>query len=134
MSPDNRSNPDKTDINGHFGWDVFPGYYRVTATSKQCKGSAVSKVYAVPPPVTDIKLVLNCPHLKRKTVKGRVLSVKKNVVTVQLKGAVGVVTAGKTFAFLDKHGRAKLVLPKAVKHVKVRFAGNARFAPATMRK
>ena len=42
MAPNNRRNPDQTDIDGHFGWDVFPGYYRVKASRKGCRGSDTS--------------------------------------------------------------------------------------------
>ncbi|MDX6400038.1 MAG: large repetitive protein, partial [Gaiellaceae bacterium] len=31
MSPSNRTNPDATDANGHFGWDVIAGFYKVRA-------------------------------------------------------------------------------------------------------
>ena len=73
MSVTNRRNPDSTDIDGHFGWDVFPGYYRVRATHKSCKGTALTKSFPVPPPVTNLRLVLDCPHLKRAATKTRVL-------------------------------------------------------------
>ena len=36
MSPANRTNPDTTDANGHFGWDTIAGYYKVVATRPGC--------------------------------------------------------------------------------------------------
>jgi hypothetical protein len=59
MSPKNRRNPDATDADGHFGWDVVPGFYRVTATTAGCV--AESAVLTIPPAVTDIELVFQCP-------------------------------------------------------------------------
>ncbi len=133
-----RPYPDSTDIDGHFGWDVFPGFYRVRATHKGCKGVALTKSFPVPPPVTDLRLVLDCPHLKRAATKTRVLKVRGSVVTVQVRGgakaAIGQVNlrAGRAraFGFLDKRGRARVILPTHKGHVTVRYAGNARFAPS----
>jgi hypothetical protein len=81
MSPSNRRNPDRTNALGHFGWDVLPGFYRVTATHAGCTaahGSTVSTgILPVPPPVADLRLVLSCPRLRRAattlsvTVAGR---------------------------------------------------------------
>jgi hypothetical protein len=60
MSPDNRRNPDRTDDNGHFGWDVVAGFYVVRAeTDDGC--TAQSPVLSIPPPVTDAVLRLTCP-------------------------------------------------------------------------
>jgi hypothetical protein len=68
MAPQNRRNPDVTDAFGHFGWDVISGYYKVRATHKGCSspGSRKQKfvdtrVYEIPPPVTDIDLRMRCP-------------------------------------------------------------------------
>jgi YVTN family beta-propeller protein len=69
MSPSNRRNPDHTDALGHFGWDVLPGFYQVTASHPGCTGrggrTAKTAVLAVPPPVADLRLVLRCPRLHR---------------------------------------------------------------------
>jgi CSLREA domain-containing protein len=68
MAPNNRVNPDRTDANGHFGWDVIPGFYAVQAEKKGCTaprggGSFVqTKVLEIPPPVTDLDLRLDCPY------------------------------------------------------------------------
>jgi len=59
MSPANRVNPDATNAAGEFGWDTLPGYYRVQATKEDC-GTVTTPAFEVPPPVTDLKLVLHC--------------------------------------------------------------------------
>jgi hypothetical protein len=61
MAADNRRNPDFTDQNGLFGWDVFPGFYRVAASRHGCQGTVLSKSSWVPPPVTNLLLKLKCP-------------------------------------------------------------------------
>jgi hypothetical protein len=68
MSPANRTNPDTTDADGHFGWDVIAGYYLVTAQADGCHApgdptttTVQSHVMTIPPPVTDLLLVLECP-------------------------------------------------------------------------
>ncbi|MDQ6805094.1 MAG: choice-of-anchor D domain-containing protein [Actinomycetota bacterium] len=71
MSPANRRNPDRTSILGSFGWDVLPGYYRVSAKHTGCQAlhgrgaSALTKVLAIPPPALSISVVLRCSHLRR---------------------------------------------------------------------
>lgn len=67
MAPANRTNPDLTDVNGHFGWDVIAGFYKVRAEKAGCtdpNNSQVTfvetQVYEIPPPVTDIDLRLDC--------------------------------------------------------------------------
>jgi hypothetical protein len=59
MSPGNRVNPDDTDEDGHFGWDVVPGFYRVDAFADGCTSSHTD-VLEIPPPVTDLEIVLQC--------------------------------------------------------------------------
>jgi Nidogen-like/HYR domain len=61
MSPANRTNPDVTDATGHFGWDVLAGYYKVRAERADCGDAAQTAVLTIPPPVTDLVLVLDCP-------------------------------------------------------------------------
>ncbi|MBX6750517.1 MAG: carboxypeptidase regulatory-like domain-containing protein [Micromonosporaceae bacterium] len=69
MSPDNRTNPDLTDANGGYRWDVAPGWYKVRAEKAGCTapGSSATFVESPPkqvavglPPVTDLVLVLYC--------------------------------------------------------------------------
>jgi protocatechuate 3,4-dioxygenase beta subunit len=60
MSPSNRTNPDTTDAQGRFGWDVVAGYYIVTASKAGCVSTATSGVLTIPPPVTNLDLRLQC--------------------------------------------------------------------------
>jgi hypothetical protein len=66
MSPGNQTNPDTTDVNGHFGWDVLAGFYKVRAEKTGCTSPsgdhpyAESAVLTIPPPVTDLDLRLDC--------------------------------------------------------------------------
>jgi hypothetical protein len=65
MSPSNRVNPMVSDAEGHFGWDVMPGFYMVRAQKDGCTardGSAYveTAVLPVPPPVFDLDLRLVC--------------------------------------------------------------------------
>jgi hypothetical protein len=136
MAPNNRRNPDRTDIDGHFGWDVFPGYYRVRATRKGCRGSARTKGLPVPPPVFNLRLKLRCPGLHRAKTRTRVVRVRRRgpdtVVKVRVRARhapVGLVTVAGVNGFL-RHGRTTVVLPAHRKHVVARYAGNARWAPS----
>ena len=67
MSAGNRANPDLTGATGLFGWDVTAGYYKVRAEKAGCTapGGGASfvetGVLTIPPPVTDLALVLSCP-------------------------------------------------------------------------
>jgi len=68
MSPSNRTNPDLTDDAGRYRWDVISGYYKVRAEHEGCLSPSgapyvESAVLPVPPPVTDLDLVLDCPAL-----------------------------------------------------------------------
>ncbi len=67
MSPSNRSNPDTTQADGSFGWDVIAGYYIVRASRPGCTSAAnpvldyaESAVLTIPPPVTNLVLTLDC--------------------------------------------------------------------------
>jgi hypothetical protein len=59
MSPANRVNPDETDGDGTFGWDVLGGSYAVRASKQGCS-TETSSVFSVPPPVTGLSLTLTC--------------------------------------------------------------------------
>jgi hypothetical protein len=150
MAPNNRRNPDATDIDGHFGWDVFPGYYRVRATHKGCHGSDTSRGLPVPPPVTNLRLTLSCPSLHRAATRIRILGVRRRgpstVVTVLVSskrkptGAITLSAPGlpAARAFVDaRHPRATLVLsghPRKRARLVARYAGNARWAPSRVHK
>jgi hypothetical protein len=67
MSPSNRTNSDLTDADGHFGWDVVAGYYKVRASKDGCVSNAdrsqpfaETHVMTIPPPVTDLDIRLYC--------------------------------------------------------------------------
>lgn len=67
MSPANRSNPDATDANGEFGWDVLAGFYIVQASQSGCVSAAdhsqpasQTAAFSVPPPADGIGLQLYC--------------------------------------------------------------------------
>jgi hypothetical protein len=69
MSPSNRSNPDITDASGQFGWDVVAGFYKVRAEKTGCfsptdptQSYVESAILTIPPPVTGLELVLQCPQ------------------------------------------------------------------------
>ena len=71
MSPANRNNPDITDAAGHFGWEVIAGYYKVRAEKAGCvsptnpaQAFVETSVMQIPPPVTNLELVLNCGGAK----------------------------------------------------------------------
>lgn len=66
MSPASRANPVLTGGDGRFGWDVFSGYYQLTASKDGCTAAdgsdtVTSPVYGVPPAITGIQLLLTCP-------------------------------------------------------------------------
>ena len=103
MSPSNRANPDQTDAEGRFRWDVISGYYVVRAERDGCVAVSgapyvESEVLPVPPPVTDLDLRLSCPGLEdpREPVSTASVSPAPNAdgsysgpVTVQLTATDG---------------------------------------------
>lgn len=73
MSLSNRNNPDLTDANGAYGWDVVPGYYQLEASAPgyvcdpnfppqgftcEANDTAKSGVFAIPPAVTALTVPL----------------------------------------------------------------------------
>ena len=142
MSPANRRNPDETDATGHFGWDVVAGYYVVTATKAGCvsladpsQAAATSGVMAIPPPVTNLDLRLDCtpptttggggtntggsppPVVLRKLAKvGKVKLIKGKTLTVPLVCSkdAKIACAGKVTVKLG----GKLVGSKTYKKIK----------------
>ena len=150
MSASNRRNPDFTDLNGHFGWDVFPGFYRVAATHRGCRGTVLSPSSPVPPPVTDLRLRLTCPGLHRARTLTRILSAKlrgpDTILALRVAragrrgsrptGLITVQVGGKHrgFAFINpRTGRATILLAGHLRRdarITARYAGDARFAPS----
>ncbi|MDA0179196.1 hypothetical protein OJ997_02720 [Solirubrobacter phytolaccae] len=69
MSPSNRRNPDRTGTRGEYAWLVAKGFYKVRASKAGCtdpqdpsKDFVESGVLEIPPEVTNLDLVLNCPE------------------------------------------------------------------------
>ena len=67
MSPMNRTNPGLSEADGHFGWDVIAGYYKVRAEKSGCHAPGApgvafveTGVLTIPPPVTDLDIRLDC--------------------------------------------------------------------------
>ena len=66
MSPGNRVNPMLSYADGYFGWDVIAGYYKVRATKSGCTAPNSTQTFVetavltIPPPVTDLRLVMQC--------------------------------------------------------------------------
>ena len=67
MSPMNRVNPDLSEADGHFGWDVIAGFYKVRVEKSGCHAPALpgqaiveTGVMTIPPPVTNLDLRLEC--------------------------------------------------------------------------
>ena len=72
MSPMNRVNPDHSEADGHFGWDVIPGFYKVRAAKVRVEKPSChlpgdagnpfveTAVMTIPPPVTNLDLRLEC--------------------------------------------------------------------------
>ncbi len=61
-------NPETSDANGAFDWEVFAGYYQVAAQKAGCtrpghldQASVSTSTFAVPPPKVGIVLTLSCP-------------------------------------------------------------------------
>ena len=68
MSPSNRTNPDLTNGEGHFGWDVIAGFYKVRAELDGCANPGnpqqpytETEALEIPPPVFDLDIRLDCP-------------------------------------------------------------------------
>lgn len=73
MAPSNRNNPDRTNANGQYGWDVIPGFYYLQASAPgytcnaaglsrglTCVGNAVqSASFSIPPAALDVNLPLH---------------------------------------------------------------------------
>jgi hypothetical protein len=114
MAPNNRSNPSTTDSAGRFGWDVLAGFYEVTAAKAGCinpseptKSTVSTPVLTVPPPITDLKLTLNCDPLSGLTaVAQRDGSIK---ITFQATGA------GSAIAHATTSAKVKVTVSKLVK-------------------
>ena len=64
---DPTTNPETSDSNGQFAWDVLAGYYQIEASKTGCTApgdpsdaTATTAVLSVPPPQVGLKIVLDC--------------------------------------------------------------------------
>jgi hypothetical protein len=152
MSPANRVNPSTTDAEGHFGWDVLAGYYKVAASDGAAGcDTQESGVLTIPPPVEDLSLTLECA--KEPTLDTAAVELSSSAPTsdygspVTFTATVSRVGAGGTpsgsVAFYDGttrigegillHGRAALTLSTlavGAHDVTAAYAGDATDKPA----
>lgn len=64
------TDPETTDAQGRYGWDVYAGYYQVQASAPHCaapgnpgQAAVLSDVKQVPPAVTGLTLTLQCTQV-----------------------------------------------------------------------
>jgi hypothetical protein len=102
MSPSNRRNPDRTNALGHFGWDVLSGYYQVAASHRGCRGLRPrTRVFPVPPPVSDIVLTLRCRNLRRAATRLTVTAHRRGGRDVTLVARLRSRGKGRLYGFVD---------------------------------
>jgi hypothetical protein len=149
MSPANRRNPDFTNPLGHFGWDVVPGFYEVTASHAGCHSRrttlASTGVFPVPPPVSNLVLTLSCRGLHRKATALRANAVRVGRqwavgVKLSVRGAQGVVTLRRGSRVVGESpldprtGTASFTLSLArAAGVTATYGGDASHAPSSAR-
>lgn len=148
-------NPQRTDRHGHFGWDVLPGFYMVTASRSGCRGAASVGPLTVPPPVFNLVLRLKCPGLCRAattttlrltTVRGAGAGQVAASIAVVAKGArhragpngfVAIRRRGRTIQTLPldpKTHRAQILLPRRLgQGLAAVYSGDGYFAPSRRR-
>jgi len=148
MSPSNRRNPDSTNALGHFGWDVATGFYRITAGHPGCSAGshdklAETRVYTVPPPVSNLLIKLRCPHLHRSSSRvslrfrhshGSIVLVTARVRGRHPAGLITFAAAGlhATVAINSRTRSATLVTTSGAT-VKARYQGDAENKPSAAR-
>ncbi|XXX78176.1 DNRLRE domain-containing protein [Sorangium sp. So ce134] len=110
MSPMNRANPSISDAEGHFGWDVLTGYYKVRAEKPGCHAPedpaqpyVESAVMLIPPPVFDLDLRLDCGTGAVGDTTEPTLSVPDDLV-IEATGASGAAVAFTASAIDDADG------------------------------
>jgi hypothetical protein len=150
MSPSNRRNPDHTTRLGGFGWDVTGGFYLVTAQHPGCTAGhrriAKTSVRQVPPPVSNLRLTLKCPHLHRTrtrtTLKAKVIPVHQVIVIATVRGhhpegLVRFTRRGRTFGYaplnLRTHQASLTVLATDTHALSATYEGDGNNAPSTGR-
>ena len=149
MSPSNRRNPDQTNALGLFGWDVLPGFYRVTASRRGCTAlsggrSTKTRVYSIPPPVDNLQLTLRCPRLSRRrsSVNLRLRSFQQTMIQITAlargRHPTGLIifSTGKlhvTIPLDPRTHRATFEAPRTAGHVTVRYLGDGYNQPSSAR-
>jgi hypothetical protein len=101
MSPMNRSNPDTTQSDGSFGWDVIGGYYKIRAEREGCyePGSpsvryVESEVLTIPPSIAGLKLTLHC--ISDSTTTSTTAATNSGSGAGPKSGVLGVTATGPT--------------------------------------
>ncbi|MCA1711296.1 MAG: carboxypeptidase regulatory-like domain-containing protein [Actinobacteria bacterium] len=132
MDPGNRTNPDTTDSAGHFGWNVIAGYYKVRATKSGCRSATdrttsfvESRVYEIPPAVTNVELVLDCGPIQPtyvSVVPERLLDTRAGTSASPI-GYVGSKPAAEETVQLQVTGVGSTNLPSNAKAVVLNVTG-----------
>ena len=149
MSPSNHRDPDHTDALGHFGWDVVPGFYKISARHVGCRAAtgghiATTRVYQVPPPVDNLSITLRCPHLKRApshlTLRFKIFQGTMTLVTVTVHGhsPTGLIAFASrgvhaTLPINARTHKAVFVLPRSTRHVHASYHGDGYNKPSSAR-
>ncbi len=111
-----RANPQRTNKRGHYGWDVPQGYWRIKVSRFGYFTLRASRVVSVPPPVTNLHVVL-----KPKPAELRRL--------IETTGAVGALKLGAKTAAALKAARAISPRPRLTfrggKLVRITLRGGA---------
>ncbi|WP_437653775.1 DNRLRE domain-containing protein [Sorangium sp. So ce1182] len=115
MSPMNRANPSISDAEGHFGWDVLTGYYKVRAEKPGCHAPGAaeqphveSAVMLIPPPVFDLDLRLDCGTGAVGDTTEPTLSVPGDLV-IEATGADGAAATFTVSAIDDVDGAVPVI-------------------------
>jgi YVTN family beta-propeller protein len=151
MSPANRRNPDVTGPLGLFGWDVLPGYYRISVTHPGCTSihgeqRTMTGVLRVPPPRSGLTLTLTCKHLVRTSTRtkltarrqrGRLLTLTAHVRGRRPTGLVEFKHAGRLLASVPvdpRTGVATITLRGSTVHgYSASYLGSAADGPSVGR-
>jgi hypothetical protein len=160
MSLSNRRNPDRTSRLGAFGWDVVPGWYRVTAYRAGCRGphgalSASTPALQVPPPALNLAVRLVCSihraqtdvslKVERQTVARKHGHGSVTVLSAQVRAAGGRGSPMGTVTFsvgrkrlgtvaLGRAGTASLSVPGGAVGVTAAYSGDGRYAPGVSKR
>jgi hypothetical protein len=157
MTPTNRRNPDRTNADGLAGWDLAPGYYRISASKPGChapgkrrRRTATTRVLIIPPLASNVVIRLDCPRLRRTPTHvdllrlrtGRNLPVRLLAIVVggrRRPGPTGTLTLrtrGRLLAVLalEPDGSASIGVSVArSRAITATYSGDGNFAPSRVR-